>query len=562
MKPELGGLVLVKLSLPLILVSVLLVVLVPSVNMVPQLEKEAVEAHLLLKSISGNRNSKSITTTGSNQISSFSWEHNISSTHFSVHYNTTGWNKTTQEYAQNISNSLEHSWTVEVSNFGFNAPPDSLMNVYLMDVADAGITTSYLSLTGWHVDNITIDIGLIAGLANVTCAHEFFHTIQLSYYTNSIDAPEKKWISEGTAAWMESMVYPEYVGVGSYIDYVNDYMDNPDITITNQNYSAVLYWIFLGEHYGGIDTIKNVWQQTTSKDGIYAVNATLNTKGTTFSKVFKEWTIANYLKDSSYSMGYRFHTVYNLTLQYDGTLLPLGHNIADWCTDYFQISSNVIFMPILFEGGQSHNLTKILVEHSLPLASDFLLNSTHLGFFPLMQANNLDKIVIIVRSLGNETSNNQVHYTLKLLASSYTLDGPKQLASSATVLAIVKTTSSDVSSTVPLTLVNTKSFQVSATSTIATVSSSTAQISSPKTTAVVGKSSSRSSSETGLINVRMEGDVNGDGTVNTIDLEAFSRAYGSTLGNTNWNPNCDFNSDNIINVLDLQKLAKNYGKSV
>jgi hypothetical protein len=94
------------------------------------------------------------------------------------------------------------------------------------------------------------------------------------------------------------------------------------------------------------------------------------------------------------------------------------------------------------------------------------------------------------------------------------------------------------------------------------VNGSSAKVSSTKTTTVANNLSSQSSSETGPVSVTMKGDVNGDGTVNSIDLEAFSRAYGSTEGAPNWNQNCDFNSDNIVDVLDLQELAENFGKSV
>jgi len=44
-----------------------------------------------------------------------------------------------------------------------------------------------------------------------------------------------------------------------------------------------------------------------------------------------------------------------------------------------------------------------------------------------------------------------------------------------------------------------------------------------------------------------------------IDLSTWSQAYGSKLGDSNWDPDCDFNSDDKVDALDLFDLGKNYG---
>jgi len=59
-------------------------------------------------------------------------------------------------------------------------------------------------------------------------------------------------------------------------------------------------------------------------------------------------------------------------------------------------------------------------------------------------------------------------------------------------------------------------------------------------------------------------DVNDDRTVNVSDLSVLSNAYGSRLGDSNWNPDCNFDGfdgDNNVDALDLFELGKNYGKS-
>ena len=66
----------------------------------------------------------------------------------------------------------------------------------------------------------------------------------------------------------------------------------------------------------------------------------------------------------------------------------------------------------------------------------------------------------------------------------------------------------------------------------------------------------------GKVHVKIPGDVNGDGVVNASDLFDLTKAYGSELGNPNWNPDCDFNGDDKVNTADLLDLNKNYGKTI
>jgi len=46
-------------------------------------------------------------------------------------------------------------------------------------------------------------------------------------------------------------------------------------------------------------------------------------------------------------------------------------------------------------------------------------------------------------------------------------------------------------------------------------------------------------------------DVNGDNKINYYDWFAMADAYGSKLGDDNWDERCDFNDDNKVNYEDL-----------
>ncbi len=60
----------------------------------------------------------------------------------------------------------------------------------------------------------------------------------------------------------------------------------------------------------------------------------------------------------------------------------------------------------------------------------------------------------------------------------------------------------------------------------------------------------------------LQGDVNYDTVVNIVDISIIAKAFGSRLGDANWNPRCDLNDDNIINILDMSAAASRFGKKM
>jgi hypothetical protein len=59
------------------------------------------------------------------------------------------------------------------------------------------------------------------------------------------------------------------------------------------------------------------------------------------------------------------------------------------------------------------------------------------------------------------------------------------------------------------------------------------------------------------IAVTLAGDVNGDGTVNLADLQAFAPAYSSATGQPNYNAAADFNLNGLVNLYDAKALEHN-----
>jgi len=65
---------------------------------------------------------------------------------------------------------------------------------------------------------------------------------------------------------------------------------------------------------------------------------------------------------------------------------------------------------------------------------------------------------------------------------------------------------------------------------------------------------------TGIIRVRMPGDVNFDGKVDVMDAIQVSNAFGASEGDHNYDPLLDLNQDGKINVLDIILVARRFGQ--
>lgn len=65
----------------------------------------------------------------------------------------------------------------------------------------------------------------------------------------------------------------------------------------------------------------------------------------------------------------------------------------------------------------------------------------------------------------------------------------------------------------------------------------------------------------GYFSNKILGDADSDGDVDNSDLFDLNKAYGSKLGDSNWDSDCDFDRDNKVDASDLFDLGKNYGRS-
>ncbi len=144
--------------------------------------------------------------------------------------------------------------------------------------------------------------GLIPGTQDYlgVLAHEFQHAVQWN-----LDGSEDAWVTEGLAEVARELV-------GYQADSVRAFLRNPhtqlnywpdDLGSSYYSYGAsTLFLTYVIEHYGGREGLRLLAQEPA--DGANGLNAYLSEYGKSFTEVFKDWVIANYLDEPQGLYGY------------------------------------------------------------------------------------------------------------------------------------------------------------------------------------------------------------------------------------------------------------------
>jgi hypothetical protein len=243
------------------------------------------------------------------------------STHFHIEYDTVGAGLTINDYVT----SLETAWTTQIDTFGWAQPPVLTSNPppgnrYHVRIDSLGSDYGYVSPSGDHAGDVGdnpntswtetdaqatcmvlnedysgFSVGAQQAL-DATTAHEFNHSIQRGYGTNSGGNLQDKAFIEGGATWMEDEVY----------DTANDNYQYlwPQFDMCMGEYTAFpyRYWITfrgLTERYGtgvaggGEQVMQDFWELTSQGTGMLsALNTALVNKGTDLRHAYHAYAIA------------------------------------------------------------------------------------------------------------------------------------------------------------------------------------------------------------------------------------------------------------------------------
>ncbi|MFW9905911.1 MAG: hypothetical protein ACFFFH_16435 [Candidatus Thorarchaeota archaeon] len=260
------------------------------------------------------------------------------------------------------------------------------------------------------------------GLSNLvngefeTLAHEFQHMIHFGH-----DDDENLWLDEGASMFAEYLVGRDPFGGTS--TYKSRFSSHPDVSLTYWDYydsenlvmanygASFAFFLYLAEHYGESNIIQNL--VTRPENGIASVLQALKSEGilVQFKEVFRNWTIANFLDDTSFANGTYgyYNTSISMSVEdsYFASTLPRTENsVPYWATDYIRFTSRMGQPFILeFQGDMDSKfiVTAILTNNTTPPFNTAVIpidiSSENFGNFSIEDKGiSADEIVITISS--------------------------------------------------------------------------------------------------------------------------------------------------------------------
>jgi len=383
--------------------------------------------------------------------------------HFKIHYTLHGEDAVSStddnddglpDYISAVAEALEFSWQEEVGRLGWRSPVpdqgeggDARFDVYLQDQFDLfgyvethrgmiannpitpGQTIStaygYLALDNdYAAEDFNDDLPPLDAM-RTTVAHELHHAIQAAYDDND----PYEWLYEASAVWIEDEVYPD---IGDAKSYLIDYMDVPDLCLLSVGrddqdvhwYGAWILLRYISEHYGGPDTIRQLWEAMAKQDGLLAMESTLVQQGTTLPDVLVNFAVANltksncpdnapycYAEGSDYLRPYVEGTVRVDPGELD-TLIPKD-GVQQMGVDYVRIKSN---RPVMvdFQGSPSAEWEVRLVGLDDGQATVSRLAGSDPTIVDPAQFNRLYLVIVNTTPVESEAACGYYNYTLAL----------------------------------------------------------------------------------------------------------------------------------------------------
>ncbi len=216
--------------------------------------------------------------------------------------------------AQNAADALEGNHAVFV-NLGLHAP---FFNTDPPEVCCYDST----NIGGANYCSITLDTPFLQpqteACIRLVAGHELFHHVQYAYINNGSSGcggcggTWGTWTCEGTARLMQDKIFNDLdqdAGCITYIDEIASYLANPNITLTSASYRAALFWNYLSEQLGtintephtGVDVIEAYWSNTDPDhpDSMQVLRETIHdfAPSVSLEEIFHDFAITNYTKE-------------------------------------------------------------------------------------------------------------------------------------------------------------------------------------------------------------------------------------------------------------------------
>jgi len=187
-----------------------------------------------------------------------------------------------------------------------------------------------------------------------TVAHEYQHLLH-----DYVDSAETTWINEGCSMYAEALCgygY-EYSDIAQFLytpdNSLTDWGDQSDDNILADYGAALLFMIYMNDHYGGSEVISAIMQnQMQGTDSITDCLRDLGYNTMTFDKVFRNWRLANLLWTDEVGGGiYNYQSISIDDIYYHGkyyngyvTISPMEYDPSDGlvsASSYFGNAYNI-----------------------------------------------------------------------------------------------------------------------------------------------------------------------------------------------------------------------------
>jgi len=255
------------------------------------------------------------------------------SDNFLIHYATEGENAVfeadvdinpadgTPDYVNRMSEFLETTRFTYLTELGYDMPPpdegnggDDSYDIYVTTIT--GLTVPEFR-SEFYPDRVAYAAYSYIGndlrnvhhpedpipLLKATCAHEYFHAVQMAY--RAIVADDKPWWFELTANWAEERVFDD---LNEVYYYLNDYYDKIDKSIYKTGgthmYGAWVFAEYLSQNYGD-DIIEMIFGKLINFDYTFDAILTLfNELELDFDEEFTRFAGWNYFTGENYRPGF------------------------------------------------------------------------------------------------------------------------------------------------------------------------------------------------------------------------------------------------------------------
>jgi hypothetical protein len=231
------------------------------------------------------------------------------------------------DWVQTTLNTVEHVWDAEVGSLGYRAPrpdaasgdtnnPNTKVDIYLADLGDRGGLYGYCApegpvssaqVTGYCVldNDYAVDQYGAPPLNSlrVTAAHEFFHAIQFGY-----DVDEDIWFMEGTATWVEDVLYDSINDNYQYLPFslIRVPGRSVDYSVDNFRYGSFLFFKYVEERLASSTVMRQFWEAADAPRNRYslqAIRAVIAARNTNWTNLYTQFASWNAFPTGSYSEG-------------------------------------------------------------------------------------------------------------------------------------------------------------------------------------------------------------------------------------------------------------------